>query len=309
MRRRSILALVACAALAVAAGCAVTPDLSRETLEARYLAAPQDMRQVAGTSLHVRDTGPRDARAVVMIHGTASSLHTWEDWAQGLEGDFRVIRFDLPGSGLSPPDVTADYSDERSVALIAALMTDLDVGRAALIGNSLGGRIAWRFAAAHPQRTSRLVLVAPDGFASPPFEYDKAIELSPVFNLIEYVLPRPLLRSNLEVAYADPAKLDDATLARYHDLLRAPGGRAALLERFRQTVLTDPEPLLAGIDIPVLLLWGEEDGMIPITNAADYERSLPDATLVPLPGIGHVPQEEAPAASLAPVRAFLMQGE
>ena len=305
MRRRTIVALAACVALIAAAGCAITPDLSRKTLEARYLNAPTDMRAVAGTRLHVRDTGPRDARAVVMIHGVASSLHTWEAWAGALDDDFRVIRFDLPGSGLSPPDPTGDYTDTRTTRLLAALMDDLGVERTALIGNSLGGRIAWTFAAAHPDRVERLVLVSPDGFASPPFEYGKATEIPPVFNAIEYVLPRALLRSNLEVAYADPARLDDATVARYHDLLRAPGNRAALLERFRQTILVDPEPRLAGIDIPVLLLWGEEDGMIPVTNAADYERILPDATLARLPALGHVPQEEAPAVSLAPVRAFL----
>lgn len=305
MKRRSILALVILASLVVVAGCAYTPDLSRETLEARYLDGPGDMRAIGGTMLHMRDTGPKDAKAVVMIHGVASSLHTWEDWAQALDDEFRVIRFDLPGSGLSPPDPTEDYTDTRTVALLAELMDESGLERAALVGNSLGGRIAWTFAAAHPERVERLVLLAPDGFASPPFEYGKATEIPGVFDLMEYVLPRFMLRSNLEVAYAEPAKLDEATLTRYHDLLRAPGGRGALLERFRQTILVDPEPRLATIDVPVLLLWGEEDGMIPVTNAADYERTLPDTTLVRLPGVGHVPMEEAPEVSLMPVRAFL----
>jgi len=302
MRRLILGALVL---LGIAAGCTITPDLSRETLEARYLAMPGDMRDVAGTRLHVRDTGPRAGRAVVMIHGTASSLHTWQDWAEGLEDAFRVVRFDLPGSGLSPPDATGDYTDARSVALLDALMDDLGIAKAAVIGNSLGGRIAWRYAAARPDRVERLVLISPDGFASPPFEYGVAPEIPGVFGLIEYALPRPMLRSNLAVAYADPAALDDATLARYHDLLRAPGARGALLDRFRQTILTDPVPRLAGITVPVLLLWGAQDGMIPVANAQDYLRALPDATLVRLPDLGHVPQEEDAARSLVPVRAFL----
>ena len=306
MKRRGIAALVL-AGLVAAAGCAFTPDLSRETLEARYLAAPGDMRAVAGTRLHVRDSGPRAGRPVILIHGVASSLHTWEPWAEALSDEFRVIRFDLPGSGLSPPDPTGDYSDGRTVALLAALMEDLGVARAALVGNSLGGRIAWRFAAAEPERVNRLVLVAPDGFASAPFEYGEAPQIPAVFSLVEYVLPRSMLRSNLEVAYADPARLDEGTLTRYHDLLRAPGGRGALLERFRQTVLVPPEPLLAGIEVPVLLLWGMQDGMIPVANAADYEAALPDARLVRLPDLGHVPMEEAPERSLEPVREFLSE--
>ncbi len=302
--------ILLCTALALAlgvAGCAWTPDLSRETLDTRYLAAATDMREVAGTRLHVRDTGPREGRAVIMIHGVASSLHTWQPWATALEDDFRVIRFDLPGSGLSPPDPTGDYTDTRTVAILDALMDDLGVQRAALIGNSLGGRIAWTFAATHPARVDWLVLVSPDGFASPPFEYGKPTEISPVFDLVEYVLPRFFLRSSLEGAYADPARIDEATLTRYHDLLRAPGARAALLDRFRQTVLVDPVPLLTKMDMPVLLLWGEEDGFIPISNAQDYLAALPDARLVRLPAIGHVPMEEAPAVSLVPVRAFLSE--
>ncbi len=303
MKRKALFSVLALAL--VAAGCAWTPDLSRETLEARYLATPADMRKIAGTRLHVRDTGPRDARAVIMIHGVASSLHTWQPWATALEDEFRVIRFDLPGSGLSPPDPTGEYTDARTVLILNALMDDLGVARAAIIGNSLGGRIAWTYAAAHPGRVDRLVLVAPDGFASPPFEYGKATEISPVFNVVEYVLPRFFLRSSLEGAYADPARLDDTTLGRYHDLLRAPGVRGALLERFRQTRLVDPKPLLSGMEMPVLLLWGEEDGFIPISNASDYLAALPNARLVRLPDIGHVPMEEAPGVSLGPVRAFL----
>ena len=297
--------LVILAACLAVAGCAWTPDLSRETLETRYLAALSDMRAVAGTRLHVRDSGPRAGNAVIMIHGVGSSLHTWEPWAAALQDEFRVIRFDLPGAGLSPPDPTGDYTDTRTIAIIDALMDELGVARAAMVGNSLGGRIAWRFAAAHPERVTRMVLVSPDGFASPPFEYGKPTEISPVFNAVEYVLPRFFLRSSLEGAYADPARLDEATLDRYHDLLRAPGVRGALLERFRQVRLVDPVPLLSGMGMPVLLLWGEEDGFIPIANAQDYLAALPDARLVRLPGIGHVPMEEAPDVSLVPVRAFL----
>jgi pimeloyl-ACP methyl ester carboxylesterase len=78
-----------------------------------------------------------------------------------------------------------------------------------------------------------------------------------------------------------------------------------MLERMRQTVLQNPAPLLRRIQAPTLLLWGEKDAMIPVTNAADYVRDLPKSQLVRLPGLGHVPQEEAPEVSLVPVRAFL----
>jgi pimeloyl-ACP methyl ester carboxylesterase len=81
--------------------------------------------------------------------------------------------------------------------------------------------------------------------------------------------------------------------------------RSAIIARMGQMVLPDPVPLLRRLTMPTLLLWGDKDGMIPATNAQDYLAALPDATLVVLPGIGHVPQEEAPRETIAPLRAFL----
>ena len=286
-----------------------TPDKSRAVLEAAYLRAPTDYIQVAGMRLHFRDTGPRDANALILLHGFGASLHTWEPWAEQLSGEYRVIRFDLPGFGLTGADPTGDYSDGRSVHVLLALMDRLGVRRASLIGNSLGGKIAWNFALEHPDRVDRLVLVSPDGFASPGFEYGKKPVLPFMVRLLPYVMPTAFLRMSLAPAYGDPKALTDATVARYRDLMLAPGVRTAMLARMQQVMLDDPQPLLRRIQAPTLLLWGEKDGMIPFSNAADYARTLPHATLVALPGLGHVPFEESPLVALAPVRAFLASAQ
>jgi pimeloyl-ACP methyl ester carboxylesterase len=303
MPRRPLLVLGA--ALVAGAVALYTPDRDRQTLERRYLAAPGDLRVVDGTPLHVRDTGPRDAPALLLLHGLASSLHTWEPWARALADSFRVVRIDLPGHGLSGPDARGDYRDARTHALLAALLDTLGIGRATVIGNSIGGRIAWSFAARHPARVAGLVLVSPDGFASPGFEYGKAPDVPAALGVMRWVLPTWLLRLNLEPAYGDPARITDSTMTRYHDLMRAPGVRQALLDRMRQTVLTDPVPRLRAIAVPTLLVWGAKDGMIPPANATDYLRVMRDARAVTLPGLGHVPFEEDPVASLAAVRPFL----
>jgi pimeloyl-ACP methyl ester carboxylesterase len=263
------------------------------------------MKQIGVWRLHVTDTGPRDAPAVVLIHGFGASLQTWDGWAQGLSRRWRVVRMDLPGSGLSPPDPAGDYTDARSIQMVIALMDQLGLRQASVVGHSIGGRIAWTFAARHPERVDRLVLVAPDGFASPGFDYGKAPAVPAMLGLMRYALPKPLLRMNLAPAYADPTVLSDALVTRYDDLLRAPGARQALLDRMRQTVLVDPRPLLAIVRAPTLLLWGQRDAMIPISNSADYLKALPDARLVVMPDSGHLPQEEAASQSLAAVEAFL----
>lgn len=282
-----------------------TPDRDRAAMEARYANTPDDFIEVAGIRLHVRDSGPKSAPAVILLHGFGSSLHTWEDWAQALSRDMRVIRFDLPGAGLTGPDPKGDYTDTRALEILNALMDKLGVARASLVGNSIGGRIAWTFAAKYPARTDKLVLVAPDGFASPGFAYGKAPEVPSFLSAMRYVLPRAIMRMNLEPAYADPTRLTDAVVDRYHALMLLPGVREAMLVRMRQTVLQPPEPLLRQIEAPVLLLWGEKDAMIPAANAQDYVKVLKKGTVVILPGLAHVPQEEDAARSLVPVQVFL----
>ncbi len=282
-----------------------TPDRARPVLEAKYLRSPGDILEVLGTRLHVRDSGPRSARAVIMLHGFGSSLQTWEPWALALQETHRVIRFDLPGSGLSEPDTSGDYTDARSMALLNALMDRLGVAQASLIGNSIGGRIAWRFAARYPQRVSKLVLVSPDGFASPGVAYGQKPSVPSTIRLMRYILPKSLLRMNLASAYGDATALTDATVDRYYDLMLGPGVRGAMIERLEQTVLMDPKPLLGAITAPTLLVWGEKDALIPFDNAKEYLSNLHDARLVSFPTLGHVPQEEAPVLTLPPVQAFL----
>jgi len=286
-----------------------TPDRSRSDLEKKYLAAPGDMQQVGAWRLHVRDSGPRDASAVIMIHGFGASLQTWDGWAAQLGRSHRVIRLDLPGSGLSPPDPASDYTDGRSIALLLALMDKLGVQRANIVGHSIGGRIAWTFAALHPERVDRLVLVAPDGFASPGFEYGQAPKVPAVLGAMRYVLPKAVLKASLKPAYADPAMLTRDLVDRYDDLIRAPGARQALLDRMRQTVLVDPRPLLATIRAPTLLVWGERDEMIPLANSADYLNAVANARLVSFARSGHLPQEEAAADSVAAVERFLAEAQ
>ena len=282
-----------------------TPDLARDDLQARYAGPPSSFVEADGVRLHLRDTGPRDAPAIIMLHGFGASLHTWEPWAQALSGNFRVIRFDMPGFGLTGTDPTGDYTDARAEDVLASLMDTLQIPRATLIGNSMGGRIAWSFAARYPARVTRLVLISPDGFASPGMAYGQPIGVGMTARVLPYVMPTPLLRTALAPAYGDPRRLTEEVVDRYRDMILAPGVREAVLARMEQVVLQDPVPVLRTVLVPVLLLWGEQDHMIPISNAADYLAALPNARLVTLPGLGHVPQEESAAEALEPVRSFL----
>jgi pimeloyl-ACP methyl ester carboxylesterase len=305
MKLALIIVCVLLAATAALAAWLYTPDESRAVLEDRYRATPADFLPVDGLRLYVRDSGPRDAPSVILLHGFGASLQTWDGWAAALSARHRVIRFDLPGFGLTGADPTGDYSDRRTVQVLAALMDKLGLAHAALVGNSLGGKIAWNFAATYPNRVDHLVLVSPDGFASPGFEYNKRADIPWMMKLLPYTLPKSLLRQSIAPAFADPALLTPPLMTRYYDMMRAPGVRTAMLARMAQVMLEPPEAALHRITAPTLLIWGERDAMIPYGNAADYLRNIPGARLVSFPHLGHVPQEEAPAKSVAPVIAFL----
>lgn len=281
------------------------PDKPRATLEARHAPAPSQFIEVAGLRVHMRDTGPREAPALLLLHGFGSSLHTWEDWARLLEGRFRIIRIDLPGFGLTGADPSGDYIDARANAVLVALLDRLGLAQVTLIGNSMGGRIAWRFAAAEPARVERLVLIAPDGFASPGVAYDTPVALPLVMRVLPYSLPRRLLRGTLASTYANPARLGEAVVELYRDMMLAPGVRPAILARVEQHILPNPVPMLRGLAMPVLVMWGAQDRLIPVANAQDYLAAIPHAALATLPTMGHVPFEEDPALSLPPLLAFL----
>jgi len=305
--RIALLALggLACTAIVAAGIWAWAPDRPRNQLEKKYWDSATRYRVIGGTSLRVRTTGAKDAPAVLMLHGFGSSLETWEPWALRLSDRYQVVRFDLPGCGLSEADRTGDYSDAHSLEIVRELMDTLGIEQAVLVGNSMGGRIAWRFAAQFPERTHKLVLISPDGFASPGFEYGKAPQVPSLLKLMKYFLPRSLVRINVAAGNGDPRLLSAATLDRYYELLLAPGNREAMIERMQQSVLQDPIPILRQITAPTLLLWGRQDRLIPFSNSADYLRALSHSRLVAFSDVGHLPHEEAPAESIAAVTEFL----
>ena len=122
----------------------------------------------------------------------------------------------------------------------------------------MGGRIAWTFASQHPERTDKLVLISPDGFASPGMKYGVAPKVPLMMRALPYALPTSMLRASLVPAYANAAIITDALFARYRDMMLAPGVRSAILRRMGQQRLVDPIPMLRRIAVPTLVMWGRK---------------------------------------------------
>ena len=135
------------------------PEKSVEEL-ARWASPPSTFVDVLGMKVHLRDEGPRDdASPIVLLHGTGSSLHAWEGWAQALKVRRRVIRFDAAGHGLTGPSADGRYGGDNDVRLVIAILDKLGIAHCVIGGNSMGGAVAWRTALAHPSRVDKLILV------------------------------------------------------------------------------------------------------------------------------------------------------
>ena len=306
LKALKIIALVFISFILLAALYLWTPDKSKAELEKTYGSSKNAYVSALGVNLHYQDTGPsKNVTPILFLHGFGASLQTWETWAQALSEDYRVISVDLPGFGLTGEDPSGIYTDQRSVEVLEAFLKELQIPKVVLVGNSMGGKFAWQFAARYPNQVSKLVLISPDGYASPGIGYGKKTEVPAIAELYRYFFSKTFLAMNLEPAYANPKTLNDALVNRYYDLMRAPGVRGAILARMQQTVLQDPVPSLSGIQAPTLLIWGEKDAFIPIANSNDYLKVMPNAKRVSLPNIGHLPQEEQPTIGLAALKEFL----
>lgn len=307
--RLVLVVFVSCVVFLVAGVVATwAPDRSADKLAARWAPAPSSWLDVGGMRVHVRDEGPRnDPRPIVLLHGTSASLHTWDGWTAALKGQRRIIRFDLPGFGLTGPQPTNDYSMAAYVQCVTQVLDALGVQTFVLAGNSLGGQIAWATAVAQPLRVSQLILVDSAGYPlvsqSVPIGFQ--IARWPVIrDVMEYVLPRGVVQSSLRNVYGDPGKVTSDVVDRYYELTLRTGNRAALRYRFEQSVSGDTEALKT-LKIPSLVIWGAQDRLIPLENAHKFVRDLPNARLVVFDDLGHVPHEEDPQRTVDAVRAFL----
>jgi pimeloyl-ACP methyl ester carboxylesterase len=307
LRAAGILLMLAAMLLAASKA----PDRSLESLVPRWAPAPSDFIDVDGLLVHVRDQGPSsDPLPLVLIHGTGASLHTWEGWATELARTRRVISFDLPGFGLTGPypnQADGDYRDARYVAFTRLLLARLGVGRAIVAGNSLGGAIAWQLALADPERVAGLVLVDAAGHEVVPESVPLGFRLAQLPVLREgmrWVLPRRAVESSVVDVYGNPARVRGETVDRYYELTLREGNRAALMQRMDQ-LAPGPVARLPEIRVPTLILWGERDRLIPPRWGQAFQQAIPGSRLVNFPDLGHVPQEENPAATLAALRDWL----
>ncbi len=268
-------------------------DVPAEELKRVYAGDASRFLEMGSMNVHYRDEGKGET--VVLLHGFASSLHTWDRWTDAVSREARVIRLDLPGYGLTGPNGEGDYSIEWYTAFLARFLERLDAGKVTLVGNSLGGRISWEFALRYPERVSHLVLIDAAGYPMDrsPSSLFQILRTPILSSLARWVTPRFVIKAAVEQVYGDPSRIEPGTVDRYHRLLLREGNRRVMTERFELPVNSKP-PDLKGITLPVLIMWGEKDAWIPVRHGHLFRRELPSSILRIYDSAGHIPMEEIP---------------
>lgn len=290
-----------------------TPDTERAAMIAKYGGAQS--RFVAlpdGARVHVRDSGGTGA-PMILLHGSNSSLHTWEPLKRELGSAYRIVSLDLPGHGLTGATPTNRYDTAEMVATVDGVATALGLQRFILGGNSMGGGVSWNYALAHPEKVSALLLL--DAGGMPPRAGDAPPKSNIGFRIMRssfgrwiggQITPRFLIRQSLEQSVADPARITDADVDRYWELLRFPGNRAATMMRFSRPFVNDRAAERArGITAPTLVIFGREDRIINPSAAESFRERIAGSELVMLDGVGHLPMEEAPEQTARVIQEFL----
>lgn len=265
---------------------------------------------VLGMRVHYRDQGIQsDSVPLILLHGMSSSLHTWDSVVLALKSARRVISLDLPGFGLTGPSPEGTYNFDYYSKFIDSFTNRLQLGRFILVGNSMGGAIAWNYALHNPQALAKLILIDAAGYPKKDESGSLGFKIAstPVINnLLLYVTPKALVRKSLESVYYDQTRVTDAQVERFHDVAIREGNRRAALHIFKGSFATSVNKgQINQVKTPTLILWGEEDKLISVANVNRFQQDIEGSRAEIYPKVGHVPMEEVPGKVAASILAFV----
>ena len=283
-------------------------DIPFDELKSTYTNDASQFISLMGMQVHYRDEGNQtDSLPLVLIHGTSSSLHTWDSLVNRLKDKKRIIRMDLPAFGLTGANPEHDYSMPYYNRFLDSLLNRLGIQKCIIAGNSLGGSIAWNQALYSSDKIARLILINSGGYPKKNEKGNIGFKLASmpfIGPVLAKFTPKGLIRKSLEDVYSNDSKISKALEDRYFDLLLREGNRQATIDIFKQRAKPQPEKIKT-IAIPTLIIWGEDDQLIDVSNAYRFQQDIKGSQLLIIKKSGHVPMEETPEIVYQGIKSFL----
>ena len=296
---------------------------------------PQDLApeqgqfiEVNGVEIYFEDYGVADNPTMILLHGFGGSSFTWRDNISSLvDAGYRVVTFDRPPFGLSDKSLETDYTTSAQLDYMLGLMGALEIDRATLVGHSAGGGIISYFSTLYPERVDALVFVA--GAVPIPRDvvvtdddsddddsglgslFELAGSLDPASsvsqNLVQSFLTPERFVELLSSAYYDPAIVTDEIAEGYQLPLQITGWEIGFISYFasRNETLEFDLDAFSTLDIPISIIWGEDDTWVPISAGEALAEFFPNSTFITYPLVGHLPMEENPEQFNTDLLAFI----
>jgi pimeloyl-ACP methyl ester carboxylesterase len=283
-------------------------DIPVEEIIEKYAYDNSQFLELDGMNVHYRINGDT-GETVVLLHGTASSLHTWEAWTTELSIHYRVVSFDLPGFGITGPEPNGVYTRERYLEFIDDMLVKLNIDTCYMAGNSFGGYMTWSYAVAHPEKVKKIAILNSSGYprGNQPtpisFKLQKMQWLKPI---ITHFTPMSLVRKGVEVVYYDDSKITKEQIQLYTDILLREGNRGGLMGKTQQ-ITYDYTDEIKQVKCPTLIMWGDSDKLVNVDAAPKFHADIPNSELLIYENMGHIPMEEIPERSVADFMAFLQK--
>ncbi|MCP4125213.1 MAG: alpha/beta hydrolase [Bacteroidetes bacterium] len=277
-------------------------------MKEKYSTPESKFLNTEGMELHYRVTG--SGPPLVLLHGVASSLHTWHDWHNLLSDAFTVISMDVPGFGLTGPHPKGDYTVGMYVRVLNDLFDHLKFDRVFMAGNSFGGFLTWTYAVEEPKRVRKIIIQDAAGFNTKFSDISDVGFMLATHNITRKltwsVTPKSLIKASIRNATTPHFMISDQIIDRYYELLLRKGNRKAFSEILRKLIFneTDNTEYISKVNAPTLIQWGEQDTLVDIGYAYQFERAIKHSKLISYPGTGHLPMEEVAERSASDARHF-----
>lgn len=279
------------------------PDISVEALKTKYADSQSKFVEIEGMNVHYKIEGT--GTPLLLIHGTSSSLHTWDAWTEILKPHFTVVRIDIPAFGLTGAHPQHDYSIESYSAFINKFAETIGLDTFYLAGNSLGGFIAWYYTLQYPEKVKKLILVDAAGYPKESIPTIFKVARLPVIpHILKNFTSEFLIKKNLEQVYYDHSKISNALIERYFELSLRKGNRDAFLHRVKAGFSSYYDEI-KNINVPTLIQWGRHDTWIPLKDGEQFHKDIANSQLIVYDNAGHVPMEEIPVETAQDALNFL----